>query len=431
MRNEVATLPLRPVQSRETFLVKRPLDFRNCAIPEKLIPMPIPLILSVVILVASDGPLYESELICPPEPMHSHGSTLVETPKGDLLAAWFYGRGEKGDDTLVIRGARKKKGRTEWSDPFVMADSQNLPDQNPVLFVDPRGTLWLFWICTQDNTYNTYVVKYRTSTKYCGAGVPEWDWQDILHCRPRDLDTLFLEDVAKNPQDYADYAATHTKYPSWLEDAKKAVQNKLSQRLGWMTRIHPIMLSDTRIMLPLYSDQFACSIAAFTDDWGKSWSFSQPILNLNVQACFVRKRNGDIVAMMRDRGAARRIPVSLSTDGGVSWSHVRKMDIPNPDSSVDCLALRSGHWVLVCNDTESGPRGGRNRLAVYLSHDEGATWKWKRTLEKHDESCAAAYPALIQARDGSIHCTYTYSPSPNETIKHVRFNEAWVRQGDR
>lgn len=386
---------------------------------------------AVVAGAATQAPVYQSELIFPPENMHSHGSTIVETPRGDLLAAWFYGKAEKSDDTLVIRGARMKHWQTSWSAPFLMADSQDLPDQNPVLFIDPQKTLWMFWICSLDNTYDTYVVKYRTSTHYAGTGAPRWDGQDVLHCRPQKLDTLFVEDTAKNPQDYIDYAATHTKYPTWLEDAKKAAGQKLRQRLGWMTRIHPIMTSETRMMLPLYSDAFACSIAAFTENQGKSWTFSEPIMNLNVQACFVQKKSGDIVAYMRDRGAARRIPMATSKDNGLTWSHVQKTELPNPDSSVDCIALASGRWVMVCNDTTGGPRSGRNQLSAYLSDDEGATWKWKRTLEKHDASCAASYPCVIQARDGSIHATYTYSPDPGETIKHVRFNEAWIMEGDK
>ena len=62
--------------------------------------------------------------------------------------------------------------------------------------------------------------------------------------------------------------------------------------------------------------------------------------------------------------------------------------------------------------------------------ETSTTWKWHRTLEKHDASTAAAYPSVIESRDGTILCAYTHSPSPNETIKVVRFNEDWVRAGD-
>ena len=34
---------------------------------------------------------------------------------------------------------------------------------------------------------------------------------------------------------------------------------------------------------------------------------------------------------------------------------------------------------------------------------------------------------FIQAEDGTLHATYSYNL---KTIKHVRFNEAWVQQGE-
>ena len=111
----------------------------------------------------------------------------------------------------------------------------------------------------------------------------------------------------------------------------------------------------------------------------------------------------------------------------MTWSAAEPMDIPNPGSSVECIPLASGNWILACNDLPGGPRKGRTQLSVYLSDDEGATWKWRRVVEKHDASTAVSYPALIQSRDGIVHLAFTFSASPHETIKHVRLNEAWVR----
>ncbi|QDT49092.1 hypothetical protein Pan258_31390 [Symmachiella dynata] len=385
---------------------------------------------ALLVVALPAAPLYEAELVFPGEPKHNHSPGIVETADGDLLVCWFHGVGEKTDDSLVIRGARKKRGADQWSAPFLMADNQNLPDQNCVLFIDPRGKLWLFWISSLDNTSDTYLLKYRTSSDYAGDGPPKWDWQDVLHCRPVNLQQRYPESAEQAREEFAEEIKTNERLRTRLEYGVTTSKDKLARRLGWMTRTHPIMLSDTRMMLPLYSDIFNCSLAAFTDDWGKTWEFSEPILPLNVQPSFVRKQNGDIVAMMRDKSPRRRIPRSVSHDGGQTWTQTQGMEIPNPDSSVECIALKSGNWLLVCNDTTGGDRGGRTQLTAYLSDDEGETWKWHRTLEKHDASTAAAYPSVIESRDGSILCTYTHSPSPNETIKVVRFNEDWVRAGD-
>ena len=37
---------------------------------------------------------------------------------------------------------------------------------------------------------------------------------------------------------------------------------------------------------------------------------------------------------------------------------------------------------------------------------------------------------MIQASDGAIHVTYSYFTAEGKAIKHVRFNEDWVKAGD-
>lgn len=44
------------------------------------------MMLAVTLFGAAAQPLYEAELIFPAEKFHNHSSTIVETPKGDLLA---------------------------------------------------------------------------------------------------------------------------------------------------------------------------------------------------------------------------------------------------------------------------------------------------------------------------------------------------------
>jgi hypothetical protein len=85
-------------------------------------------------------------------------------------------------------------------------------------------------------------------------------------------------------------------------------------------------------------------------------------------------------------------------------------------------------------------------LAVALSDDEGKTWKWKRHLEFDSpgpEAGAYHYPSIIQARDGSLHASYSYHLNKanlekdadgrlkRKTIKHAHFNEEWVMAGDK
>ncbi len=375
-------------------------------------------------------PLYASELIFQPEPFHNHGSSIVQTPQGDLLACWFHGSGERKSDDVQIMGARKRKGHNRWSEPFQMADSQDLPDCNPVLFIDPRGTLWLFWIAVQNNEWGGSLLKFRTSNNYNGDGAPVWDWQDVIHCRPTRIEEIYSDVIAKVEEKYAEVLKENDRLRSGIDELKIAAKDKLSQRLGWMTRVHPIMTSDARIMLGLYSDVFNCSLAAFTEDWGKTWQFSEPIVSVdlgNIQPTFLKRKDGTIVAFMRDNGFPKRIRKAESQDGGLTWSVVESMDIPNPGSSVDAVVLKNGNWVLICNDTVQG----RHILSAYLSEDEGKSWPVSRRLEDFPpDAGSGAYPSVIQADDGTIHCTYSFvtKETPGSCIKHACFNEAWLKE---
>jgi predicted neuraminidase len=190
---------------------------------------------------------------------------------------------------------------------------------------------------------------------------------------------------------------------------------------GWMTRIKPLKLASGRILLPLYSDGFSMSIVAISDDDGETWRPSLPIVGRgNVQPALVQERNGNILAFMRDNGGApSRVQVSESADNGQSWSAARKTEIPN-EASVELIVLQDGRWAFVGNDEDDG----RYRLSIYLSDDEGKTWKWKRTLENNKKGEGRfSYPCLIQTADGLLHLTYSYSlEKGTESIKYVEID---------
>jgi predicted neuraminidase len=392
-------------------------------------------VLSLAFLTSADPAFYESEYLFPPEDFHNHSSSIVETPGGDLIVAWFHGKGERTDDTLVISGARKNKGESTWSAPFVMADNHNLPDQNCTLYIDPDGKLWLFWISAIDNLVRSYFLKYRYSTDYEGDGPPVWTWQDAIFCLPKDADTVFVENLEKRLEQLKTSTEISeerkAQFLERVEERREVAQDKLFQRLGWMPRQPPIMLSDKRMMLGLYSDTFNCSMFAFTENAGETWEFSRPLDQRGIQPSIVQKKNGNLVAYMRDSPVVRR---AESSDGGMTWTE-DPIEILNSGSSVAVLGLKSGNWLLAVNDV---PRG-RNQLSLYLSQDEGKTWVRKRYLEKIDVTqlpeggkATGSYPTLIQTADGSIHITYTHENGlefNGKTIKHARFNEAWVLEG--
>ena len=371
------------------------------------------------------APFLESDLIFPPERFHNHSPSIVETPGGQLLACWFHGQGERKDNSLVILAARKRKGVTAWSAPFVIADNKNLPDQNPTLFIDPQKRLWLFWISSLDNEVRGHFLKYRISSDYEGDGVPNWDWQNALVAFPKELEKTYVAAVERM---LAEGKIPEHDIPEFRRKQKLA-KEKLWHRIGWMPRQPPLMLSANRMMLGLYSDVWDCSLMAFTEDAGANWEFSKPMILssfLNVQPSLILKRDGAIVAFMRDEPKVRR---AESTDGGMNWIEA-PLNLPCPGSSVAAIGLASGNWLLATNDAD-----GRHRLRLYLSEDEGETWPWSRELEGFPKRQGSGqYPSMIQAANGDIHIVYTHDNVAEfgprmRTIKHARFNEAWVKAG--
>ena len=208
---------------------------------------------------------------------------------------------------------------------------------------------------------------------------------------------------------------------------EKRLSEKLSQRLGWQPRCKPTVLSTGRILLPLYSDTFSFSLMAVSDDDGATWYASEPLIGFgNIQPAVLERKDGSLVAYMRENGPLDKIRVSESTDKGLTWGPVGALDIPNPGSGLDAVKLANGHWVLIYNDSNKG----RNSLAVSLSEDEGRTWSATRHLEKHEKG-AYHYPTIIQGADGTIHAVYSYFVDGGKSMKHAAFDEAWIKQGDK
>ena len=363
--------------------------------------------------------------IFPYQNKHVHASSVVEAPNGDLIACWFYGSGERTANDVLVQGSRLKKSAKEWDPVFIMADTPDLPDCNPVLFINPNDELMLFWIAVRANGWENSILRYKISSDYDKTGAPKWKWQDIIILKPgesfyRSIKKAF-EDNYSNPG-WAEYALPYEKLIT------AAAADKEKRQKGWMTRIHPTVLASGRILLPLYSDGFNVALAAISDDDGKSWRASNPIVGFGpIQPTFAKRKDGSIMAYLRDSGAApQRIMMSESSDQGETWSFAIDTDIPNPGSSLEVTVLKNGHWVMAYNDTEDN----RNSWAVSLSDDEGKTWKWKRHIgQAADQSESFSYPSLIQTKDGKLHLTYSYRNPSGKTIMHASFDEKWIKKG--
>jgi len=368
-----------------------------------------------------EKPQFSAELIFPLHHQHNHAPAIVECPDGDLLVSWYRGSGERKADDVAVYGARRLSKGTTWSEPFLMVDTPGFPDGNTAMFIDSRQKLWLFWPIVLANSWESCITSYRMASSYEAAGPPKWDWQGQVLLKPEG----FAEDMEKALEARLKNSAVPTAMSNRLSGLQHAITNKLSQRLGWQPRCKPTVLRSGRTVLPLYSDTYSVSIMALSDDSGQTWFASRVLAGFgNIQPSVLQRKDGSLVAYMRENGPLHRIRVAESRDDAMTWGPVGMMDLPNPGSGLDALRLANGHWLLIYNDTTKG----RNRLAVSLSDDEGQTWKWTHHLEK-ELSGQFHYPAIIQSRDGMLHAVYSYFVQGGKSMKHAAFNEAWVTLG--
>lgn len=383
------------------------------------------------------APAHTSELIFPLEKWHNHGSCIVECPNGDLLVCWFHGSGERTADDVAILGARKVKATGRWTKPFVMADTPGFPDTNCCMIIDPMQRLWLFWPTIQAHTWESALMKYKISNSYMQTeGPPKWDVMKVLHMKPGDDFAARVDQATEEYLSSVDIPdELRPQVEKWKTHLNQQASDKLTRRLGWFTRAHPYIVDGKSMLVGLYSDGFSFSLVARTDNWGESWKFSTPIVGGgNIQPSFAKRANGDLVTYMRDNGPPpKRVLVSESKDGGLSWSTVYDHpQLPNPGAGLELANLADGDWICIYNDTERG----RHRLAVSISHDEGATWAQTRYLERDKpERGRFHYPSIIQGHDGMLHVSYSYFvPTPageRKSIKYATFNKAWILQGEK
>lgn len=361
-----------------------------------------------------------SELIFPLHPEHNHAPGIAELANGELIVSWYRGSGERKADDVAVYGARRPVGSTQWSDPFLMVDTPGFPDGNTCLMVDERGQLLLFWPLVLANTWESCVTQLLVSEDPIGSGSPKWTRRDSLWLKPDDFSSKALRELDKAITELT--SPLSESLQKEIESVKERLPDKLYQRLGWQPRCKPTVLRSGRIVLPLYTDTYSFSIMALSDDHGATWKASEPLIGFgNIQPAVLERKDGTLVAYMRENGLSGRVRVCESTDQGNTWGTVYSSELLNPGSGLDAVRLASGRWIMIHNDTLEG----RNRLALSYSDDEGKSWKHGRYLE-NQPSGSYHYPAIIQTRDGLVHAVYSYFVEGGKSMKHSQFEEAWI-----
>ena len=101
--------------------------------------------------LTDDGRLYHHalldtvEALIPNAPYRScHAADLLELENGDLLCCWFAGSRE-GNADISIAVARLPADAEQWEQPVIVSDDPTRSEQNPSLFQNPNGDIWLMY----------------------------------------------------------------------------------------------------------------------------------------------------------------------------------------------------------------------------------------------------------------------------------------------
>ena len=305
-----------------------------------------------------------------------HAATVAATPEGGLVAAFFGGSREGGNDVCIWM-CRKDREDAAWSEPEVVAtgavgEAVQHPCWNPVLYQVPEGDLLLFY------KTGVYIKDWVGHLMRSSDGGRTWSDPEPLGRYNGEADgAAFLGAIKNKPVDVEG----------------RIVAPSSDESVRW--RIH----------------------FEISEDQGRHWHYvSVPSADtiLSIQPAILVHRDGTLQALCRTKNGF--LSTTYSQDGGLSWEPERLTDIPNNNSGIDCATLSNGLFAMVYNPAgkERGQEfGPRTPLVLAFSRD-GLHWSPALTLEEGEGEFS--YPSIVEA-DGALHIVYTWN---RRKIKYVR-----------
>ena len=319
---------------------------------------------------------------------------IVRTVKGTLLA---FCEGRKntprdwGDiDLLVKRSA--DSGRT-WSKAITVADFGPDTIGNPAPVVDRRTkTIWLLLTRNPGE-----VPEKRISAGISGLTRTVW----VTHSKDDGLTWVTPVDIT-----------AAVKQPEWTWYATGPV-NGIQLRTGRMVIPCDHNRGDT-------SSRYSHVI--YSDDGGKTWKLggsAGPDCN---ESTVVELRDGSLMLNMRSYAGKNRRAVSISRDGGLTWTEPVSDDAliePVCQASLIGFGKAKPGVLLFSNPADTK----RVNMTVRLSRDEGKTWSSSKTVH----AGPSAYSNLVELKGNTAGLLYERGDADRyERITFGRFPLKWL-----
>ncbi len=370
----------------------------------------------------SNGPLFY---------MHNHAPAVTWCDNGDILAAWFSTRLERGRE-LTIAASRLRAGASEWdpADEFFKAPDRNMTGSS--LFNDGQGTIYHVNGLEVGARWVNMAVVMRSSLDN-GA---TWSRPRLivpkhqLHNQPLSAMIKTKAGVMIQPCDAC-----------WNGFNGTTVHVSTDGGLTWF---EPGANSEP----PKFEEGLSGALIAGT------------------HAGLVELDDGRLMALGRSDSIKGRMPMSISSDLGRTWNYSATEFAPlHWGQRLALIRLREGP-LLLCSFTNSlefeTPPGmeitdasGAKRkvfgLFAAISEDEGRTWPYRRLVTEDKpgvtmkwigspihkvEEDGAASPGLVKELDASRaepkgYLCATQSPDGMihllSSMNHYQFNLAWLK----
>src|SRR5690606_19977626 len=307
-------------------------------------------------------------------------SSLAVAANGRMWAVWYAGVTPGEDHNNYVAVATSIDGGNSWEEVLVIDPDGGGPVRtfDPEVCVDPNGKLWIFWA------------------------------QGISRKIQVEMDG-HIAGVWAITTDEGDVAKPKWSAPKRLADGVMMCKPGVLKNGEWFLPVSTWFLTDN-------SAQFVVST-----DQGKTWNVRGSChvpddVRTFDEHMIVEKNDGSLWMWIRTKAG---IGESFSTDGGKTWSAMKKSDVEHPSARFFIRRLNSGNLLLV----KHGPisiRTGRSHLMAFISKDDGQTWSNGLLI---DQRPTVSYPDGHQTDDGTIYLTYDYNRTGEQHVYLTSFSE--------
>lgn len=375
----------------------------------------------------------------------THSASIVELKNGDLVATYFGGTKERNPDVCIWTQI-KKKGSDKWSEPVLAGDGVfRLGTADAAIAGIDENTTPATKGYIKLKEARKAMPKFRYSAKGAETnGKAADDEQEELDKRASDPNAANGKGNTSEWRRKACWNPVLFEMPSgelWLF---YKIGTKVADWTGWIVKskdggktwserepLQKGFIGPVKNKPVIVNDRLVCP----SSTEGNGWKFHFEILDLKtgewkyvgpverelapytedqkmkpidcIQPSILQLKDGRLQAVGRTRNG--KLASTYSSDGGNTWTKVTLLDVPQNQSGTDAVTLKDGRHVLIYNNFETLPgtkKGVRTPLSLAIS-DDGINWRHLITLEDSPIG-QYSYPAIIEGRDGSLHCIYTW-----------------------